>query len=502
MITLTTLNARYFHASLGLRYLLANMGELEPATTLREFIFSERPCDIVESLLREQPRIIGLGVYIWNITETTQVVALLKQIRPDIKIILGGPEVSYETEQQDIISYADYVITGPGDLAFAELCRQILGGNAPGHKVIAAEHPQLNQLVLPYRHYNEQDIANRIIYVEASRGCPFKCEFCLSSLDKTAWPFGLEAFLDELNALYQRGVRHFKFVDRTFNVNIKTSLRILDFFLERLDERLFLHFEIIPDHLPEALKTAIQRFPAGTLQFEIGIQTLNAEVQQLINRKQDTAKTVDNLQWLRSETGAHLHADLIFGLPGETLESFGNGFNQLVKLNPHEIQVGILKRLRGAPLARHDNAYRMRYTPYPPYSILQTCMISFEDIQRMTRFARYWDLIGNSGRFARGRTLLLDTQPFERFLAFSDWVFQSTGKTHEFSLSRLYDLVYQWLLQQHEDKQSIYDALAADYHTSGARGLPTFMIAAPQAQPAASMQRKSASRQLRHRQPE
>jgi hypothetical protein len=162
----------------------------------------------------------------------------------------------------------------------------------------------LDQLALPYRFYTDEDIAHRLIYVEASRGCPFRCEFCLSALDKTAWPFPLEPFLAELQTLHNRGVRHFKFVDRTFNLNSKTCARILDFFLERLDERLFLHFELIPDHLPEALKTRIVQFPPGALQFEIGVQTFNPTVQALISRKQDNRKTEENLRWLRQYTHA------------------------------------------------------------------------------------------------------------------------------------------------------------------------------------------------------
>ncbi|MGB2680583.1 MAG: cobalamin-dependent protein, partial [Candidatus Competibacter sp.] len=243
-ILLSTLNARYFHSSLGLRYLRANMGELQADTALREFIITQRPLDIAEALLSARPRIIGFGVYIWNVAETAQVIAALKKIRPEIVIVLGGPEVSYEWEEQAIVALADYVIAGPADLTFASLCRRLLTNDPPAEKVIASAPPPLDQLVLPYRLYNDEDIAHRLIYVEASRGCPFKCEFCLSALDKTAWPFSLEPLLMELGSLHERGVRQFKFVDRTFNLNAKISARILDFFLERLDERLFLHFEL------------------------------------------------------------------------------------------------------------------------------------------------------------------------------------------------------------------------------------------------------------------
>ncbi|HEX2586229.1 MAG TPA: DUF4080 domain-containing protein, partial [Steroidobacteraceae bacterium] len=357
----------------------------------------------------------------------------------------------------------------------------------------------MDDVVLPYHEYTDADISNRLIYVEASRGCPFKCEFCLSSLDKTAWPFQLERFLGELHKLYERGVRHFKFVDRTFNLNIKASKRILDFFLERMTEGLFIHFELIPDHLPDALKESITKFPPASLQFEIGIQSLNAEVQKNISRKQDDAQTAENLRWLREHTQAHLHADLIIGLPGETVESFTNGFDRLVKLNPHEIQVGILKRLRGTPIARHTEAFDMRYNPQPPYNILSNMDIDFSTMQRLNRFARYWDMINNSGRFVRTRPLLLGDSPFSRFLTFSDWLFETTGQTHRLALDRLYNAVFDGITTLFNvDIETARDTLTRDYYESGARGSPKFINQSfgPMAIAASN---SNAKRQARHR---
>lgn len=475
MILLTTLNARYFHASLGLRYLLANMGELEPRTRLLEFIITDRPIDIVEKLLAHRPRIVGFGVYIWNVQETLQVVAALKQIAPELVIVLGGPEVSHETGEQAIVGWADHVITGPGDWAFPELCRQLINGE-PAGKLIHAEPPPLSRLNLPYRHYTAEDIAHRILYVEASRGCPFKCEFCLSALDQTTQGYDLDRFLEEMELLHERGARHFKFVDRTFNLNVKTSLRILEFFLERLDERLFLHFEVIPDHLPDPLKQALSRFPPGSLQLEVGVQTFNPEVQQKISRKQNDEKTEANLSWLRQHTHAHLHADLIVGLPGEDLASFAQGFNRLVRLDPHEIQVGVLKRLRGAPIARHQESCGLRFNPHPPYNILRTDRLDFPTLQRLNRFARYWDLVGNSGRFRQSKVLLLGSDPFGRFLDFSDWLHATLGQTHQIAQDRLFDRVFQWLSgEAGVDRETAHAALAADLHASGIRNIPKFM---------------------------
>lgn len=500
-IVLSTINARYYHASLGLRYLAANMGALQDDTQIMEFILQHKPEDIVEDLLAARPKIVGLGVYIWNIEECTKVVAQLKRVAPEVIVVLGGPEVSYECGEQAIVQLADYVITGWGDVSFPKLCSELLTQRPQAQKIIMGEQPALSAIQMPYALYTDTDIAQRLIYVEASRGCPFKCEFCLSSLDKTAWAFDLDLFLDEMAKLYTRGTRQFKFVDRTFNLNIKASSRILEFFLERLDEKLFVHFEVIPDHLPEPLKVLIARFPPGALQFEIGIQTLNPEVQQTISRKQDTPKAAANLHWLRTQSHAHIHADLIIGLPGEDMASFALGFDQLVAIGPHEIQVGILKRLRGTPIVRHTDDYQMRYNPHPPYNILSTNCIDFLTMQRLSRFARYWDLIANSGRFPTTLPLMLGATPFANFLALADWLYAETRQTHQIALERLFDLLHSALqLALNIPVDATTSALTQDYALSGARGAPKFLEAIKQSTrntPSKKML-SHATRQARH----
>ncbi|PWF55240.1 B12-binding domain-containing radical SAM protein [Massilia glaciei] len=466
-ILLSTLNARYAHASLGLRYLLANMGELQGRTRLQEFVIGAKTTEVVEKLLSHAPRIIGFGVYIWNVDETTKVVAMLKRIAPGITIVLGGPEVSHETGDQDIIRMADYLVTGWGDVTFPKLCGDILDGPKPLMKIHAGAQPPMAEIAMPYALYTDEDIAHRTLYVEASRGCPFKCEFCLSALDKTAWPFGLDTFLGELESLHARGARLFKFVDRTFNLNIKTSLKIMQFFLDKLeanpDDPVYAHFELVPDHLPDALKEGIAKFPPGALQFEIGIQSFNPEVQALVSRKQDNAKAADNIRWLCEHSNAHMHVDLIAGLPGEDMASFARGFDQLVALKPHEIQFGILKRLRGTPIIRHTEQYGLVFDAYAPYTILATSLIDFQTMQRLVRFSRYWDLVANSGRFANTIERMLADAPFDNFMAFSDWIYSKTDATHRIALDRLANLVTQWLQTRGMGKEEATLLVGRDY---------------------------------------
>jgi radical SAM superfamily enzyme YgiQ (UPF0313 family) len=489
-IVLTTLNAKYIHASFGLRYLLANLGPLQSAAGIAEFDIHQRPSDIAEALLARNPTIVAFGVYIWNTSPTAEVIAILKRVRPDVTIVLGGPEVSYETAEQEIVRLADHAITGEADLKFAEVCRALLGGaerplsqdarqRVPAGlpKIIPAELPDFSQLALPYDLYTDDDIAHRIIYVEASRGCPFTCEFCLSSLDIPVRQVPLPALFEQLQRLLDRGVRQFKFVDRTFNLNASAGKAILEFFLERHRPGHFFHFEMVPDRLPEALREVIAKFPPGALQFEVGVQTFNEEVGALIKRRQNYQRLEENFHFLRHQTGVHIHADLIVGLPGETWESFAAGFDRLVALGPQEIQVGLLKRLRGTPIVRHDEEWQMNYNPYPPYEILRNRLIDFATMQKLRRFARYWDLVGNSGNFIETTPLIWkNASPFESFLHFSEWLHGQVGRTDGIALVRLMELLFGFLTRELQLKpELVAETLWRDYQRGGRHDKPVFL---------------------------
>ncbi len=478
-IVLATLNARYEHASLALRCLLANLGALRGRAHLVEGVCGVVPEAFVERLLEGSPRIVAFSVYVWNVDELTRITRILRRVAPDVSIVVGGPEVSHETDEQVLCRLADFVVTGPGELAFAGLCRALLDGPRPLMRVITGGEDDLALLASPYPYYEERDLASRNVYVEASRGCPYRCEFCLSALDRNARPFPLEPLLASLDGLHRRGARRFKFIDRTFNLNPRVGRAILEFFLERqrADDPCFAHFELVPDRLPESLREPLGRFAAGTLQLEIGIQTFDPAVQATISRRQDNDRSIDNLRWLRRHTNAHLHVDLIAGLPGEDLDGFAAGFDRLVALGPHEIQVGILKRLRGAPIARHTGAFDLRFNPDPPYNLLASDRISFADMQRITRFARYWDLFANSGRFAATMPLVLDGAPFSRFMAFSDWMYRCTDATNRLSLERRFVLLHRWLVETGaaDGGAAIEHALRSDYARHSPRGVPPFL---------------------------
>jgi radical SAM superfamily enzyme YgiQ (UPF0313 family) len=506
-IVLTTLNAKYIHAAFGLRYLMANLGELQSRACIAEFDINQRPVDIAEQLLARNPKIIGFGIYIWNVAPATEVIATIKRVRPDIVVVLGGPEVSFETEAQKIVELADYVITGEGDLKFAEVCAGLLANQShfplnPGillspalssfeggegdsgsraslrfPKIIPAELPDFPRLALPYELYNDDDIAHRIIYVEASRGCPFTCEFCLSSLDVPVRQVPLPALLDQLERLLARGVKQFKFVDRTFNLNVNVSKAILEFFLARYQPGHFFHFEMVPDRLPETLRETIAAFPPGALQFEVGVQTFNEEVGGLIKRRQNYERLAENFRFLRSNTGVHIHADLIIGLPGETVDSFAAGFDRLVALGPQEIQVGILKRLRGTPIVRHDAEWQMVYNPHPPYEILQNKLIDFAMMQKLRRFARYWDMVGNSGNFVATTPLIWQGgSPFRGFLRWSEWLYGKTRRTDGIALMRLMELLFEFLTTETgQDPRRVAEKMWSDYKRGARHDKPGFL---------------------------
>jgi hypothetical protein len=480
-ILLCTLNATYQHCAFGLRYLYANLAEFKAKSKIFEFTINQNPRDIAAQILSQNPKIVGFGVYIWNTEETLLVLQILKRVRPDLIIVLGGPEVTHETTNQEITKWCDHVIQGEADLLFYEFCQKVYSGEKPP-AIISGPLPDLQKIKSPYADYTDEDIRNRIVYVEASRGCPYKCEYCLSSLDKSVRNFDLDYFLNELQSLIDRGVREFKFVDRTFNLSPSISTSILKFFLERIQHGLFLHFEMVPDRLPDELKELIQKFPQGSLQFEIGIQTFNTAVAAHVSRRQNYQKIEENLHYLKNRTRVHTHADLIVGLPGESFESFAKGFDTLVSLQPDEIQVGVLKRLKGFPLARHDQNFKMIYELSPPYQIVQTQDMSFEQIQKLSRFAKHWDLIGNSGHF--GHTLKTwkekihseQTSFFESFFELSLSLNKKFPHAYGISLAHLFEGVYEHLKTQSLwTENEVIEHLQVDYaRKNGRNPLPFF----------------------------
>jgi len=441
-ILLAVINAKWIHPSLALRLLKANLGPLGDRCDIIEFALRQPLCEKTEPILAARPRILGFSVSIWNHTATLELLKKLREawaVKP--VIILGGPEVSYLPYESEIFQYADYCIRGEGETAFRELCEAILNDcdvivNNDFHTV------NVNEIKSGYRLYTDEDLSGKLVYVEASRGCPFGCEFCLSAAsDSTAASgavtdggrvreFPLEPFFSEMEDLIQRGAKTFKFLDRTFNMNIERSKKIMDFFLNNNNKKpLVVHFEMVPSRFPPELVDTLARFPPDTLRLEIGIQTLNPEASARIGRPSKPEQELETLRLLAEKTNAIMHVDLIAGLPGEDAGSFGKGFDALwAALNRRgkkriEIQLGILKLLPGAPIARHKDRFGMNFNSLPPYEIIETSAIPAPGMERIKNFARFWELIVNRG--------LLDIGPspvFDRFMALSDSLLAHFGR--------------------------------------------------------------------------
>ena len=448
-IVLATANALFSHSSLGLRSILANLGELREKTLIIEHTIKDSPEEIVKKWLSYHPKIIGVGIYIWNLEVLNKAISLIKKTNPEITIIIGGPEVSYGVTE-DLFNQVDFIIELEGEDIFKDICSSILDGNYPTQKKFKAPLLNTKNLLMPYEHYTNSDIKNRKIYVEASRGCPFQCQFCLSALGTGIRKFDTDLFLEEIRKLYQRGARQFKFVDRTFNLDIKLSIKILTFFLEQFkDQDFFLHFEVVPDRLPQELKKYITQFQPGKIQFEVGIQTFDKEISERIGRRQDKLKAIKNLTYLRFETNAHLHVDLIIGLPGGTLDIFKNDLNQLISIGLQEVQIGMLKLLKGAPINQHIEPFQLIFQKTPPYEIQSTIDIDLKLMNQLRNFQRFWDKFYNSGNFNNTLNFLFTlSNPFDEFYQLSEYAFNRLNKTFSIPLDDLAEALHLFLTKE------------------------------------------------------
>jgi radical SAM superfamily enzyme YgiQ (UPF0313 family) len=467
-ILLTTINAKWIHPSLALRLLKANLHELESRSTILEFALRQPLEEKVQTIFDAKPKVLGISVSIWNHEQTLEVLSELEKIWNEKNskpiIILGGPEAGQLEKNLPLYKAADWIINGEGEEVFRELCKIFLKENLHQIKLIDHElenisciesidgkkitscQVNLDMIDPAYRLYTDEDVARKLIYVESSRGCPFGCEFCLSSLDRQVRYFPLDDFIKNMQTLIERGTKGFKFLDRTFNLDFHRAKTIMEFFLHNLKPSMYVHFEMVPSRFPDELRSLLTQFPEGSLRLEVGIQTFNPLTAKIIGRPSNPEKEIESLAFLKNKTNAIVHADLIAGLPGENYHSFAEGFNTLWSVRPTEIQMGILKRLPGTPICKKDDEYEMQYSSAPPYDVIQTNTISKEEMDRMKNFARFWELIVNRGHFDDlGEKIFPENKPiFHQFMNLSDWLLEKFGKNWGIDRKHLRDALEEW----------------------------------------------------------
>jgi radical SAM superfamily enzyme YgiQ (UPF0313 family) len=457
-IVLATVNAGYAHASLGLRSLRANLGPLRERSAIVEADGHAAPETVADRILAAQPVLCGLGVTIWNVDVLTRVAEALKAARPDLLLILGGPEVSHGTDGLRLAELADCVVAGEAEHAFCDLSEGALAGRRPP-PLVRAEAPDPATLAPADAEFTAEDLAHRIAYAESARGCPHGCEYCLSAVDRRVRPWPLDAVLASWGRLLDRGARRIKIVDRTFNLDAARAAALLRFLAGRLPPDGVAQVEMTPVAPPAVLVDAFRAFRPGALRAEVGVQTFTPDVAARIGRRADDGGAAAMIGALRA-AGAVVHADLIAGLPGETPASFAAGFDRLLALGPDEIQVGILKRLRGAPIARHDAEWGMRYAEAAPYEVQETRTWPSGALDATRRFARYWEATHNRGRFRTALPMLWEdgASPFASFAALSEGLHAQLGRAHALDPEVLARLLFD--------------------HLTGARGIPPARAAA------------------------
>ena len=421
-VILTTLNAKYTHTSLALRYLRGCCRDFCDAEIM-EFTINNQLLDILGQIYEKRPDVIGIVCYIWNIEMVKQLVKIFHRVLPDCRIVCGGPEVSYNTASfMQNFPMVDYVVRGEGEEAFAQLLQKLQSGHqitdirgiayreesgeiCEGEAVTIGD---LDTIVFPYEKMEMSEIKDRILYYETSRGCPFACKYCLSCATKGVRYFSIERVLKELAFFVKQDVRQVKFVDRTFNADKAHFVPIIDF-IAKQDCRTNFHFEVAIDYMDDEVLAALKCMPKGRVQLEIGIQSTNKETLQAVSRVNHWDKISANIKQILSFHNIHLHVDLIIGLPNEDKLSFSKSFNDVYELKPDMLQLGFLKFLKGAAIMKIVKEHEYVFMDMAPYQVLANKYMSYGEIRWFHSFEDVFERYYNAGRFRKTIAYLIRT---------------------------------------------------------------------------------------------
>jgi len=440
-ILLTTLNAKFIHTSLALYYLKRFCASSEREIMIKEFTINGRLREILGEIYETKAEVVCFSCYIWNIEQTLNLCRMLKKVSPKTTIVLGGPEVSFDPGQiMAEKSFIDYIIFGEGEMSFRCFLEALEQGMMTMEKIaglawrssagikINQERSLIENLdLIPFPYFPDelQQLKQKIVYYETSRGCPFDCQYCLSSTIHGVRYFSLERVKTDLHQLALSGVKQIKFVDRTFNCHRKRTKEILAYLLLKKYQGINFHFEISADLLDDEIISLLKEAPTGYFQLEIGIQSTNPPTLAAVHRKTDFFRAAQVVKNLRDRDNIHLHLDLIAGLPKEDITSFEKSFNDIFFLYPHQIQLGFLKLLKGSGLRKRAGELGIIFQDQPPYEILSSRELSFDELQILKRVENVLEKYYNSGRFQN--TLAFTAArypggPFAFFLKFADFL--------------------------------------------------------------------------------
>lgn len=408
-VLLTAVNSKYIHSNLAVRYLRAYTQDLDFQCTIREFSINDRIENILKEIICEKPDIVAFSCYIWNMEYVNRLAELIKLVDNKIEILFGGPEVSFDSKEYLEKHVGDFVIEGEGEETFREFIiaklenkevKKIRGlYTKDGSEVyFGGVRPQMDMKKLVFPYSNDDKIDEKIVYYEASRGCPFKCKYCLSSATQGVRFLPVERVKEELKFFMKKGVRLVKFVDRTFNCDHKFAKEIWSYLMEQ-DTNTTFHFEISADILREDEIKLLNCAPKNRFQFEVGVQTTNNEVLNNINRYVGFEVLKPKVEAISSGKNIMQHLDLIAGLPGEDFNSFKKSFNDVYSIRPDEIQLGFLKLLKGSAMREEAEKWGIVYSPYAPYEILRSKDISYDELLVLKKIEEMVDKYNNSGKF-------------------------------------------------------------------------------------------------------